>query len=183
MSLKPQHKKVVDGYMRGLTKKAAMLEAGYSDSTATTRPSDVFGREDVKNEIQRRGNLSAVRSDIDLDWIVSRLKDIADANIGDALNIYSDGSARIDLNKLTPELKRAMSKFSSDVYTEGRGPNSQDITKMKVDFGDKIKALDMLARILGLSKEKQNIEISVEEDAVAALMRGRSRSGLGGGNE
>lgn len=182
MALSPKHSKVVDGFVAGLSKKEAMLKAGYSKSTATTRPNDVFGREDVNNEIQRRLALAAHRSDMSLDWVVERLKDIADANIGDMIDVYSDGTAKLNLLKMTPALRRAISKFTVDSYTEGRGANSQKVKRVQINVSDKLKALELLVRHLGLSKEKQSLEISGEVSMVEALQRGRSRAGLDGGN-
>jgi len=185
MTLSPKHRKVVDAYMKGATKKQAMLDAGFSPSTARTRPNDVFGRPEVISEIQRRQSLASHRSDVTLDWIVQRLKAIADANIGDMLDIYSDGSAKINFNKLTPELRIALSKFDADSYAEGRGRNAQEIKKLKVGFSDKVRALELLIRHLGLSKERNTLEVSGEVSMVEALQRGRSRAGIssGGGSE
>ncbi len=178
MSLSPKHRKVIDAYMKGMTKKAAMLEADYSVSTAATRSNDVFGRDDVKSEILRRQNLASHRSDITLDWITNKLKAILDADIGDMLDIYSDGSAKYNFNKMTPALRVALSKFSVDSYTEGRGAVAQEVKRMRVDFADKVKAAELLIRHLGLSKEKASLEISGEVSMVDAIQRGRARAGL-----
>lgn len=180
MALTPRRRKVVDAFMKGFSKKKALLEAGYSLTTATTRANDIFGDPAVQTEIGRRQKLATHRADIDLDWIIERLKDIADANIGDMLNIYSDGSASLNFNKLTPQLARALSKFAVSEKKSGRGKDAGSIVETKVGFVDKLKALELLIRHLGLSREKQAIEVSGEVSLVEQLHRGRSRAGIGG---
>lgn len=176
--IKPKHRKVIDGYMKGMSKKEAMIAAGYSESMARTRANDVFGRPEIIAEMSRRQNLAAHRSDVGLDWIVERLKSIADANIGDMIDVYSDGTAKINLSKMNDDMRRALSKFSVDSYTEGRGKNAQEVKRVRVDFSDKLKALELLVRHLGLSKEKQQIEVSGEVSLAEALQQGRDRARL-----
>ena len=77
---------------------------------------------------------------------------IADANLGEALDIYSDGSARINFEKFTPQLKKALTKFSVSERKDGRQGNV--IIDTKVGLADQLKALELLLRHLGLSKEK-----------------------------
>jgi len=178
MALTAKRRKVVDEYMKCSNKKQAMLAAGYSDSMASTRAGDVFKDPAVMSEIERRQNLATHRSDVSLDWVVERLKDIADANLGDALDIYSDGTASINFNKLTPQLKKALNKFTVSTKKDGRGGDV--IVDNKVGFSDQLKALELLVRHLGLSKEKTAVELSGEVNLVEQLHAGRSRAGLDG---
>lgn len=178
MSLTHKRRNVVNAYMKCFNKKQAMIEAGYSVSMASTRANDVFGDPAVEAEIMRRQNLAAHRSDVTMDWIVERLKLIADANLGDCLDVYSDGSARINFAKLTPALKKALTKFSVTQKKDGRGPGAGTIVESKIGLSDQLKALELLVRHLGLSKEKQNIELTGEVALVEQLHRGRQQAGL-----
>jgi len=176
MALSDKKRKVVAEYMKTFNKREAMLAAGYAKSTAHTRTGDVFNDPAVIAEIERRQKLSSHRSDVDMDWIVQRLKLVADANIGDCLDIYSDGSANINFSKLTPALKKSLSKFSVSERKDGRQGNV--IVDTKVAFSDQLKALELLVRHLGLSKEKQSVELSGEVSLVEQLQRGRHRAGM-----
>ena len=182
MALSPKRRKVIDHFMAGMNKKEAMLAAGYSKSMATTRANDVFGDPAVDGEIARRQKLAARRSDVTLDWIVERLKSIADANLGDVIDEYSDGSVGINVKKFTPELKRALTGLNIDEYKEGRGNNAVTRQKIRINLADKLRALELLVRHLGLSKEKQSIELSGELSLVERLHRGRTRAGIKVGN-
>ncbi len=181
MALTHKRRKVIDAYMKSFNKKQSMLAAGYSNTMATTRTGDVFNDPAVQAEIARRQNIAAHRSDVSLDWIIGRLKLIADANIGDMVNVYSDGSASLDFTKLTPALKKALNKFSVSERKDGRQGNV--IVDTKIGLSDQLKALELLVRHLGLSKEKTAIELSGEVSLVERLHRGRSQAGLAGGKE
>ena len=176
--LTPRHRKVIDAYMKCWSKKKAMIEAGYSESMATTRANDVFGHPAVVAEIERRQKLASHRSDVTLDWIVERLKAIADANLGDMIDIYSDGTAGINFQKMTPQIQRALRKFSVSERKEGRGKNAHIVVDNKVELADQLRALELLIRHLGLSKEKQSVEVTADKELVEILQKGRIRAGL-----
>lgn len=178
MALTHKRRKVVDAYMKSFNKKQALLEAGYSLSMASTRSNDVFGDPAVEAEIQRRQKLASYRSDVTLDWIIERLKMIADANLGDCLDIFSDGSAKINFTKLTPSLKKSLNKFSVSEKKDGRGLGAGKIIESKIGLSDQLKALELLVRHLGLSKEKTALEVSGEVSLVEQLHRGRSQVGI-----
>lgn len=182
MALTPKRRKVVDAYMKCFNKKQSLIEAGYSVSMASTRANDVFGDPAVESEISRRQKIAAHRSDVSLDWIVERLKMIADANLGDCLDIYSDGSAKINFTKLTPALRKSLNKFSVSERKDGRGSKAGTIVENKIGLSDQLKALELLVRHLGLSKEKQSFELSGEVSLVEQLHKGRSQAGLDGGD-
>ncbi len=177
MKLSDRRRKVLDGYMAGKSKTNAMLDAGYSESMARTRANDIFTDPAFESELKRRQSLASHRSDVTLDWIVGKLKDIAGANIGDLYDTYSDGSVILNMKKMTPELMTAMTGLTVDQYQEGRGSKSTQVKKVRVILADKLRALELLVRHLGLSKEKQSIEVTGELSLVERLHRGRSQAG------
>jgi phage terminase small subunit len=182
MALTTRKRKSIDGYMAGKTKKDAMLAAGYSKSMASTRVNDVFGDPEVEAEIERRHKIATRRSDVTLDWIVERLKKIADANFGDILDEDEDGNYTVNMSKLTPELQYALTGYTVDQRKEGRGKNADTVSRVRVQLGDKLRALELLIRHLGLSKEKQAVELSGTVSLVERLHAGRTRAGLDGGH-
>ena len=83
----------------------------------------------------------------------------------DMLVIYEDGTGVPDLNKLTPGLRAALTGIKTDKFG--------DVIKVEVKLSDKLKAMEMLARHLGMFNDKLEIagELSLEE----RLMAGRNR--------
>ena len=174
--MKPRQKKAALNYLRGMTKREAMLEAGYSESMATTKTGDVFNHPEVAKFIEQKRAASASKSDVTFDWIVERLKSIAGANLGDALEFDEDNLPNINLEKLTPDLKRALNGITVQKYKQGRGKHAVPVTKINVKLNDQLRALELLMRHLGLSKEKQVVE--VQHNTVDAILAGRKRAGL-----
>lgn len=169
--LSDKQKKALNAYLGGMSKTDAMLHAGYSESTAKTKHSDIFNAPEMVEELNRRQQIAATRADVSLDWIVDRLKSVADANLGDLLDIDEEGSATLNMSKMTPELKRALTGYTVEEYMEGRGPGAKKVKRHKVNLADKLRALELLVRHLGLSKEK--VVVEVEGDLVERLQRGR----------
>ncbi len=154
-------RKLVVSYLNGNTKKQAMQDAGYSDDASHR----AFEAPEVIKEIKRRQHQMSTKAGVTADWIISRLKLIAGADLADMLVIYEDGTGVPDLNKLTPGLRAAL----SNIETERFG----DVVKMKIKLSDKLRALEMLARHLGMFNDKLELagELSLEE----RLQAGRNR--------
>lgn len=166
-------KKAADGFLSGKTKTQAMKDAGYAEGTAVTNQNSVFANQEVVAYIERKQRLAATKSNITLDWVVSKLKEIADASIGDLVVVDPDGSVSLDYTKLSPGLRHALSGISVDEITEGRGPNQRKVKRIKVAQLDKLRALEMIVRHTGLSKEKTTV--NVEGDLVERLQNARRR--------
>lgn len=174
MALNGKKKKAIDLYLSGKSKKDAMLGAGYSASTADTKHSDVFGDPEVVAEIERRQKIASTRTDISLEWALSQLKKIVEANMGDLIEIdESTGEYKINMARLSPELKYALTNFTVDEMQEGRGPGAEKFKRLRIGTLDKVRALELIIRHGGLSKEK--VVVQVEGDLVERLNRGRQR--------
>ena len=160
--LTEKQRRVVVSYLNGATKTQACIDAGYSDRSSFR----VFTNPEVIKEIKRRQHSMSTKSGVTADWIIERLKLIAGADLADLLIINDDGTGYPDLNKLTPGLKAALSGFESDSFG--------DVTKIKVKLSDKLRALEMLARHLGMFNDKLELagELSLED----RLQAGRDRA-------
>ncbi|KKK79612.1 hypothetical protein LCGC14_2831760 [marine sediment metagenome] len=159
--------RAVDYVMRGMTKKNALLKAGYSDSVASTDAVSVFGRDDVKAEIERRRKRIAMKANVDAAWIVKRLMDIANADIADLLIVDDIGNTRLDMALMTPQLRRAL---------EGEFSLSEEGTssvRMRVKTTDKLRALEMLGKYLDMFTD--TVKVEGEISLIERLHAGRSR--------
>lgn len=173
MSISPQQRKAVDYFMRGLSKRQALIEAGYSPSTAQN-PHCVFSQEVVKEEIERRQRNLRDKAQVDANWIVRKLKAIAEANIGDIIEIdASDGSLKIDWRNISPELREALGGIDISEYKEGRGKDRKPYTKIQIKQLDKLKALEMLGKYLGMFEDR--VKVEGEVTLIEKLHAGRAR--------
>ena len=115
----------------------------------------------------------ADKAQIDSNWIVDRLKNIADANIGDMIVFDGKGNPSIDYSLMSDEMRKSIGEFSSETYTEGRGKDRKPFTRIKIKQADKLRALEMLGKYLGMFQDQVNIK--VEEDIISKLQAGRER--------
>lgn len=186
--LSEAHIAVVDAYFANgcLSQRRALLACGYSVSAAN-RPQVIFQREDVADEIDRRRRRREKRVDVTEEKIIAELAKLAFANVGDLLEVNEDGSAFMDFNKLTPDLKAALAEYQTETYDE-RQPGAEEgenvgvtVKKSRVKFASKQAALDSLARIKGMFKER--VEISGSVGLVERIQEARKRLQSQGNSE
>ncbi len=103
------------------------------------------------------------KAGVDADWIIAKLKAIAGADIADLYVLDAEGLPRIDMEKCQGDLRTALTSYS--VRKDG---------KITVNMADKLKALDMLARHLGMYQDK--ITLEGELSLVQRLQAGRERA-------
>lgn len=173
--LSPKHRKAVDNYMKGMSKRDALFHAGYSGSYGTTSANSVFGRDDVKQEIKRMQDISSKKASITLDWWLERVRAIADANLGDVLSWDEEGVPKLDYSRMSNDMKYALGSVKLRNYKMGRGDDAMPVTEMTVELQSKLKALELIGRHLGAFEDK--LTINMEDDMIDKLRQGRSRAG------
>lgn len=170
--ISPRHKLMVQEYLtNGFNKTAAASSVGYHQANAYI--SRLFSRPDVLAEIERIQNARQEKFEITDDWVIKRLMMVADANLSDIMEITEDGNGYLNLEKMTPELKYALTEFTVEEYTEGRGDGARNVKRVKIKPADKMQALIALARHCGLFNDK--LTVSGEVSLVEKLNAGRAR--------
>lgn len=165
-TLSPQHKKVVNAYLMGDTKRAACVKAGFSPLSSQ----DIFGRADVRAEIERRIKVSEEKTDMDRAWLLEKLKQIIEASPGDLIEVDAKGRPSLNFNNLTPSLRKVIGKVTID-HQSGGGKYKRDKTHVSISVPDKINAIKEAAVLLGLREEKHKIDM--EERLIEELVRRR----------
>lgn len=158
--MREQHLKVINFYMKGRTKRQSMKDASYSESMARDGQYQVFNHPDVKREIRRRQDRLMRKHEIDANWLVNKLIAIVEADFTEVFEQTDHGDIRVNLTKLSPELRTLITGFTGD-------------RKLRPTFADKNKAIEMLAKHLGLLQETIKIEGTV--DLIQKLQEGRKR--------
>lgn len=111
----------MEEYLVDLNATAAAIRAGYKESTAAQQGHNLLQKPELKKAIQEAKDARSKRTLIDGDYVVLKLKEIADMDAAD----YKDSRLR---------------------------------------FGNKIKALELLGRYLGLFDSKREEIIHETED-------------------
>lgn len=124
----------------------AAIAAGYSEKTAYSIGQENLKKPEIESHIQeiqknleRLAGLSALRN-------LLELKKLAFSNIAD---FKEDWDTAKDFDELTEDEKAAI----SEVYTETMSLSSEEdsgvLKKVKIKLHDKLKAIDMINKMLG----------------------------------
>lgn len=179
-SVSEAHRAVIDAYFANgcISQRRALLACGYSTAVAA-KPYVIFQRDDVADEIERRRKRREKRVDVTEEKIIAELAKLAFANVGDLMEVNEDGTAFMDFNRLTPDLKAALAEYQVETYDE-KASGGEDgvgvgvtVRKSRVKFASKQAALDSLARIKGMFKDK--IEVSGSMGLVDRIQEARKR--------
>jgi hypothetical protein len=170
----PKVQTVINNYFaNGFVQRQAMLDAGYAESTARLDQFRIFGRPDVKAQIEARMKLLTDKSEIDGDWVMRKLKLLLDANIGEILAKLEAND--YDLNCLSAEEWYVLGDIQ---VTRGNdaGPNGELLpwTKVKLKSEGRNPLIVTALKKLGLFVDK--LEVTNQEDVTKALMAGRQRA-------
>ena len=168
----------VQAYLSGMTKKKAMIEAGYRPKT---RSDYVFCREDVRAEIKRLEGEVLEKFDVSREWMTKQLVDVATAGV--ALSrfkkITKDGKLDWDFTGATNEELSLIDALT--VETQQVAGGKVKVKKFSVKMPSRLSALESLCRICGFNKE--TVVHEGEMTLIERLQRGRDRAGAGNGKD
>lgn len=143
-------------YIVDLNATRAAIAAGYSEKTARQSASRLLTNVNVQNEIQQLKKAVADKLDVDAEWMLRHLINQVEANTLNAFEYAGPaGIVLEDLKALPREIQICIKKVK------------QNKGGIEVQFEDKQRALEMIARHIGFF-EKDNIA-KVEIDVYANL--------------
>jgi len=94
------------------------------------------------------------RFELDIERVKSEYAKLAYANMLDYVAVQPDGTAYVDLSRLTREQAAAIAAIEVEEYVEGKGEDARAVKRVKFKLHDKRGALSDSARILGIFKDK-----------------------------
>lgn len=158
-------------YLIDLNATQAAIRAGYSPDTAGAIGSENLTKPDIRACIDRSMAERSKRTGINADRVVMELAKIALVNAADVINA-DDATLREDA---APEDTAAIQSVKVKTFPTKDGEGVEREIKM----ADKIKALELLGKHLGMFKDK--VELSGSLDAEKSKMDDIIRQLRGGG--
>lgn len=159
MALTEKQKRFVDEYLIDLNATQAAIRAGYSERTAAEQGARLLINVKVQNEISNQMKDREIRTEITQDMVVRELAAIAFSNGADYSKVVTKQSVDdmgnaveypdVEL-KNTDELTAQQKKAIAGIKQTKFG--------ISVETCDKVKALELLGKHLGMFKDK--IEVS-----------------------
>jgi hypothetical protein len=170
-----KHKKVVNLFLtNGGNKTKALIGAGYAPVTADRNPERIFNRPEVIEYVNQQKILAAERNELDQDWIIERLMDLADSGrvLAKYKKVQEDGSLAWDFTGVTEKELSVIQAIGVDYYTEGRGPDGVTVKKFRIKEPDVRQALVDLGRTMALFTDK----VEVSNDLAERLREGQRQA-------
>ena len=170
------YRAVAEYFDNGYNKTQALLAAGYSPKTAKHAAYMIFNNPAVVAEIKRRQILLDSTSQLDKEWIVKRLMDLAESHkvINKYIEVDDDGALRWNFTGATEAELKYIRGLSLDFYTDGKGDFAREVKKFKIDNTNPLTVLKTLARIEGLFQDRLKLE--GDDGVVEALQAARKRA-------
>lgn len=150
--LTEKQKRFIEEYLIDLNATQAAIRAGYSPNTAQEIGSENLSKPMVKNEIDKAIAERSRRTGINQDRVLRELAKIAFVNPSDVINF---GQATVKNDANDDDLATIASVKVKKIPTE-----DGDIEEREVKLYDKLRALDLIGKHLGMFKDK--VEVSGE---------------------
>ena len=141
-------------YLIDLNAAQAAFRAGYSPRRAYTNTHRVINRPRVKAVIEAAMAERARRLEITADKVLGEIALMGFANLMDYFTPQEDGTAYVDLSRLTREQAAGIAAIQVDEYKSGRGAAVRDVRKVKIKLADKLRSLELIGKHLGMFARK-----------------------------
>jgi phage terminase small subunit len=175
MKLAPMRARFVQEYLVDLNGTQAAIRAGYSARTATITASQLLTYPNVQAELQKAFKARAARLEISQDWVLNELRIIAAANLEDYYWIDPDtGAIRAKpFEQMPAGASRALQAISEDrvIKEDAKGDRVTVYDKINFKLHDKIKALELIGKHLGMFKERVEHSGKVDSELVVKVVK------------
>lgn len=136
----------------------AAIAAGYSEETARQMGSENLSKPDIAAEISKRLDKRMDKLGINADNVIAELGLLAFSNMMDYLSITDEGSAFVDLSRLTRAQAAAIQEFTVDETAGGSGDGRRErVQRTRFKLADKGMNLERLGRYFKLFTDKMEV--------------------------
>lgn len=163
MALTAKQKKFVEEYLIDLNATQAAIRAGYSPDTAKDIGCENLAKPNIRNEIDKAMAARSRRTGISQDRVIRELARIAFVNASDVINA-KDAT-------LKPNVSEDDTAAIQSVKVKTFG---EDGVEREIKMADKIKALELLGKHLGMYQNNLNVTVETFEklDDILSQMGG-----------
>lgn len=159
MALNARQQRFVEEYLVDLNASAAARRAGYSAKTAGQIGEKLLKKAEIQEALQAAMKARSERTQIDADWMLKRLAQMAEADMADLF--ASDGTLRPPHE--WPEAWRKGLVAGVEVFEEfdGQGKDRKLIGyTRKVKLADRLKSLELIGRHVAVGAFRERVELT-----------------------
>ena len=173
-NLTAKQRRFVDEYLVDFNVTQAAIRAGYSKRSAHVTGAETLRNPKVAAEIARRQRDLQVRTEVSQDRVVRELARVAFADAASHVRVRlrevpcPDGTrARVPVVEVKPTAELTDDQRAA-IASIKQGANG-----IEVKLWDKLKALELLGRHIGMFNDKLEVKGSIDIASVLAAARGR----------
>ena len=172
--LTAKQRRFVDEYLVDFNVTQAAIRAGYSKRSAHVTGAETLRNPKVAAEIARRQRDLQVRTEVSQDRVVRELMRIAFADMAD----YAQVQPYAVVNEDGIEVVKQVVTFTktsalTDDQRAAIAAIKQTSSGIEVKLCDKLKALELLGRHIGMFNDKLEVKGAIDIASVLAEARGR----------
>ena len=124
----------------------------------------------------------AAKLDITAERVLGEFALMGFANLMDYFTLQDDGTAYVDLSRLTREQAAGLAGLQVEEFVSGRGAAGREVKRVKVKLADKPRSLELIGKHLGMfarkpgeqnaNSEKGNSDVELsDEDRAQEILR------------
>ena len=151
-----KQKRFVEEYLIDLNATQAAIRAGYSPDSAKEIGSENLTKPDIAKAVDQAIAERSRRTGVNADRVVRELAKIAFVNAGEVVDL----DTALLMDKISDDDMAAIQSVKVKTFGE-------DGVEREVKLADKLKALELLGKHLGLFKDKVEINGNVKSDMSA----------------
>lgn len=170
--LTPKQERFVAEYLIDLNAKRAATAAGYSAKTAEQQGYQLLHHPSVAAAIAAKREKLAEKLELSAERVLTELMLMGFANMLDYITPQADGTAIVDLSKLTRDQAAAISEVRVDVTASGDDDARETVKKVTFKLADKRGSLELLGKHLGLFPNKVDVTVT---DAISTILENARR--------
>jgi len=156
--LTPKQKRFCEEYLIDLNATQAAIRAGYSKRTAYSIGQENLKKPEIQARIQELQRNLSKRNQITQDMIIKELALIAFSDIKDLITIEENTGVIIpkSFNEMPKEASRVIKRIKEDraIKEDASGTQVTVYDKVTFELHDKLKALELLGKHLGMFVER-----------------------------
>lgn len=152
--LTPQQARFVDEYVIDNNAAGAAVRAGYSKKYSERLAYRLLSTSKVAEAVAEKRKAIAARNDVSADRVIQEIARIAFADTTKVVRIEQGRVVVEDTARLDDDHRAAVSEISETTTANGG--------TLKVKLHDKVKALELLSRYLGILNDKLNLTGRIE---------------------
>jgi len=173
--LNPRHALFVAAYRKTFNATEAAIAAGYGKAGAKSRGSELLQLPEIQAALRAAEEKIAAKALVTEEQIILELLAVAFNDIGDAFDadgkllplqrlreLTADEVDLQDAKRMPEKIRRAIASVEVDELFEGSGEDRAQVGfTRKVKFVDKLRALELLGKHLGMFVEKHELVAGV----------------------